>query len=403
MRRRKRRRRQRHFVERYAAAMGVDNDEGLANISVNEDAGTVARRIHDRDMGMDRTTAQAMSVFPAHPPNVYSTGWSTQLPQHFPLTHQPLHIHHQHHASDVLVYPLVSAGVTYPSPPPPAPHHWVSPPMRAAWYAEQPYFAWWSHSVPPAPPAPQPWMQYPPDHVNLAWHPNIPYSNVVPPPQSPLPPQLPPAPPPPAHLPIDEASVHVHAELAEPFATENLIGSFDSYDTRGFHRVDSRSLDRFSPPSSSSSLRSLPQHPDESEVHTSHEHIASSSTSFHRNRHHRHYHHYYPRSRQPIRNLDLPSFDADADNREESCAICLDMLQEGKVSAGLCKHVMHTACLKLWLCRDRFGACPVCRVPYGDDDWVVCADALGVASVAASSHSWSAPVQTVPVSVSVTL
>lgn len=66
----------------------------------------------------------------------------------------------------------------------------------------------------------------------------------------------------------------------------------------------------------------------------------------------------------------LPSFNAVGETGDENCAICLGPLHEERVSTGQCLHILHTTCLKQWLVRDRLVACPVCRVPYRNGDWM---------------------------------
>lgn len=74
----------------------------------------------------------------------------------------------------------------------------------------------------------------------------------------------------------------------------------------------------------------------------------------------------YPHSHHTHHHFEqLPSFEPTEDMRNETCAICLGALGEGRVSASArCRHVMHTSCLSMWLRRDSRRACPVCRIPY---------------------------------------
>ncbi|CAN8062703.1 unnamed protein product [Agarophyton chilense] len=58
----------------------------------------------------------------------------------------------------------------------------------------------------------------------------------------------------------------------------------------------------------------------------------------------------------------LTKFEAANDEKHQSCAICLEQLQEEPVSAGQCLHLMHNNCLTSWLNKDASSNCPVCRV-----------------------------------------
>lgn len=52
---------------------------------------------------------------------------------------------------------------------------------------------------------------------------------------------------------------------------------------------------------------------------------------------------------------------------DESCAICLDSLntaasgEEQAVQIRLCGHRYHRACIRLWVMRQGYIMCPVCR------------------------------------------
>lgn len=60
---------------------------------------------------------------------------------------------------------------------------------------------------------------------------------------------------------------------------------------------------------------------------------------------------------------ELPEFDLKEENQNETCPICLDLLNDNdrSITAGSCLHGMHRDCLHTWLVKDPSLSCPICR------------------------------------------
>lgn len=58
----------------------------------------------------------------------------------------------------------------------------------------------------------------------------------------------------------------------------------------------------------------------------------------------------------------LTLFEADGEEVDNPCAICLEALSTECISGGQCLHLMHNSCLSNWLSKDVNSNCPVCRV-----------------------------------------
>lgn len=66
----------------------------------------------------------------------------------------------------------------------------------------------------------------------------------------------------------------------------------------------------------------------------------------------------------------LKSVELKKEDAMHPCPICLEPLENERVSSGPCEHLFHTSCFQSWLAKDTLSSCPVCRARFVDDDSV---------------------------------
>lgn len=341
---RRRKRRRRGPVARDAIDdFGVEADFSVipadADDSVTREAARGSSLPGDFALLTSTSVGTTTPPYPAQPPPAYSCAW--------PQQHQAAVGGYDYsHISSPPLYPSPTLNVVYP--------HALgfSHSMATTWQGPHHFSGWWSHSQPAPAPAPVPappsqWTHQPPMHSGPAW-PTTYRNDMITPVFGH------------GHF----SDVHTYGATM-PVGLEGSAGGMAGYGTYEHFDTGPVSAQPFtSSESSSPATPMLDSRP-----------VSSSPPASSRE--------------EDIRRVELPSFDAAFESRNDTCAICLSLLREGKVSAGPCKHVMHTACLKLWLCRDRHGACPVCRVPYDNADWVRQPFVRSSSSVASASTAYT--------------
>lgn len=332
---RRRKRRRRAPAARDIDDFGVETDFNVIPTDVDDFISRGAVRGSslpaEPSMLTSTTVDTTASPYPAQPPPAYSCVWPQQQ-------QAVMSCYDYGHIQSSPVYASATTNIAYP-------HPNSFPHSVGAWPGTHHFPGWWPH---PQPAPASPWIHQPPMQPAPPWSTTYPNGVVA-----------------------SAYNAHGHFGDTHTYGTSMQVGLEGSAGSiPGYGIYEHFNNGQFGSHPFPGSESSSPMTP----LRDSRPVSSSPRASSHEEDSHR---------------VELPSFDATIESRNDTCAICLSLLREGKVSAGPCKHVMHTACLKLWLCRDRHGACPVCRVPYDNADWVRQPFARSSSSVASASTAFT--------------
>lgn len=56
-------------------------------------------------------------------------------------------------------------------------------------------------------------------------------------------------------------------------------------------------------------------------------------------------------------------------HKQETCAVCFDLIQRPQSHTTTCKHFFHSECIRRWF--ETSDVCPMCRSPQNDDPLII--------------------------------